>query len=227
MFLGGGKTAHSYITCLLLIIPYAWSQDKETIRVQLCWYYRKRSNVPKIVTLFLNIHISGCGLISKYISNAEKQMSSGWTVTAPSFPDLYGFAGTSLAAAAKGEAGSAACGPTACNLCSLCVLTSESLWYTVRVLWDQKSAFYWWRLASCSGLKRSFLLKFLGSLQCPGVDHCLAAGALEKVRGEPSWPGGRGVECCCSGAKWCYLHVLMVIATLAQAGKGLLPAGRR
>lgn len=83
--------------------------------------------MPKIVTLILNIHISGCGLISKYISNAEKQMSSGWTVTAPSFPDLYGFAGTSLAAAAKGEAGSAACGPTACNLCSLCVLTSESL----------------------------------------------------------------------------------------------------
>lgn len=42
------------------------------------------------------------------------------------------------------------------------------------------------KVASCSGLKRSFLLKFLGSLQCPGVDHCLAAGALEKVHGEPN-----------------------------------------
>lgn len=47
-------------------------------------------------------------------------MSSGWTVTAPSFPDLYGFAGTSLAAAAKGEAGSAACGPLLAT-CAACV----------------------------------------------------------------------------------------------------------
>lgn len=54
-------------------------------------------------------------------------MSCGWTVTAPSFPDPYGFMGASLAVATRGEAGSAARGPTACNLCSLCVLTSESL----------------------------------------------------------------------------------------------------